>query len=70
MLSGIMNANRLMAAYEAGLLPFLREGLKEGHRFYQNNDPKRSSKKSIEEKGINWWYAPPESPDCNPIELV
>jgi len=66
MLSGIMNANRLMAAYEAGLLPFLREGLKEDHRLYQNNDPKHSSKKSIKEKGINWWYIPPESPDCNP----
>jgi len=73
MFSGIMNADRLVAVYEAGLLPFIRERFKEGHRLYQDNDPKHSSKKIedfFEEKGVNWWYTPPESPDCNPIELV
>jgi len=24
----------------------------------------------LENKGVNWWYTPPESPDLNPVELV
>ena len=73
MFSGIMNTNRLITVYEAGLLPFLRERFEHGHRLYQDNDPKHSSKKIedfFEEKEVNWWYSPPESPDLNPIELV
>ena len=52
------------------LLPFTE---KEGHRLYQDNDLKHSSKHIedfFEEKKINWWYTRPESPDLNPIELV
>jgi len=73
MFSGIMNADRLVTIYEAGLLPFIRERFQDSHRLYQDNDPKHSSKKIekfFEEKGVNWWYSPPESPDLNPIELV
>ena len=73
MFTGIMNAQRLSAIYEAGLLPFIEERFPDGHRLYQDNDPKHSSKfieKFLEEKNINWWYTPPESPDLNPIGLV
>ena len=46
---------------------------KKGHRLYQDNDPKHSSKyieQFLEQQGVNWWYTPPEFPDLNPIELV
>ena len=57
------------------LLPLIRGNFteKEGHRLYQDNDLKHSSKHIedfFEEKKINWWYTRPESPDLNPIELV
>ena len=29
-----------------------------------------TSKGFLEEKGVNWWYTLPESPDLNPIELL
>ena len=73
MFSGIMNATRLGTVYEAGLLPFVQERFPDGHRLYQDNDPKHSSKyieKFLEQRGIKWWYTPPESPDLNPVELV
>ena len=69
---GIMTAKRLEKIFEAGLLPFIRR-FPRGHRLYQDNDPKHSSKligKFFEDKKVNWWYTPPESPDLNPIELV
>ena len=73
MFTGIMNAERLGAVYEAGLVPFIQERFPDGHRLYQDNDPKHSSKyieEFLKQRGINWWYTPPESPDLNPIELV
>ena len=44
MFLGIMNATRLGTVYEAGLLPFIQERFPDGHRLYQDNDPKHSSK--------------------------
>lgn len=44
MFTGIMNADHLGAVYEAGLLPFIREIFPDGHKLYQDNDPKHSSK--------------------------
>ena len=73
MFTGIMNAQRLGAVYEAGLLPFIQDRFPHTHRLYQDNDPKHSSKfieNFLKQKGVNWWYTPPESPDINPIELV
>ena len=73
MFTGILNAERLTSIYEAGLLPFIAERYPDGHRLYQDNDPKHSSNRIenfLNEKDVNWWYSPPESPDLNPIELV
>ena len=44
MFTGIMNAERLVAVYIAGLLPFIQERFPDGHKLYQDNDPKHSSK--------------------------
>ena len=71
--TGIMNAERLDMVYEAGLLQFIEEQFPDHHRLYQDNDPIHSSKYIecfLEDKGVNWWHTPPESPDLNPIELV
>ena len=73
MFTGIMNAECLGAVYEAGLVPFIQERFPDGHRLYQDNNPKHSSKyieEFLKQRGVNWWYTPPESPDLNPIELV
>ena len=73
MFTGIMDAHRLAAIFEIGLLPFIEERFNDGHRLYQDNDPKHSSKlieRFFESNNVNWWCTPPESPDLNPIELV
>lgn len=73
MFIGILNATRLGAVYEAGLVPFIEKTFPDGHRLYQDNDPKHASKHIddfLNKKKIVWWYSPPESPDLNPIELV
>ena len=43
------------------------------HRFWQDNDPKHTSKKAkkfMEDNNINWFKTPAESPDLNVIENV
>ena len=57
MFTGIMDAGRLGAVYEAGLLPFIEERFSDGHRLYQDNDPKHASKhieEFLEVRNINW----------------
>ena len=70
--TGIMNAdfyqNKIL---KNCLLPFVNAIYPEGHRLYQDNDPKHTAKTTVsymENNGINWWRTPPESPDINPIE--
>ena len=67
---GDNDATHFGTVYEGGLLPFIQERFPDRHRLYQDNDPKHSSKyieRFLEEKGVNWWYTPTESPA---VELV
>ncbi|KAL5457671.1 hypothetical protein EMCRGX_G034956 [Ephydatia muelleri] len=56
---------------ETTLLPFLARKFPTSHRFMADNDPKHTSKLAqqfLNEKQVNWWRTPAESPDLNPIE--
>ena len=71
--TGIMDAERLVKLYEAGLLYFLRDCYPDGHRLQQDNDSKHAGRRIedfFEQHGVNWWATPPESPDLKPIENV
>ena len=71
--TGIMDAVKLKKVLETGLLPFVNEVYPDGHRLYQDNDPKHTSGSVVqffEDNGIVWWPTPPESPDINPIENI
>jgi len=70
---GIMNATRYGDILKASLVPFIQKSYPESHRFYQDNDPKHTSKyiqQFFQMNRINWWKSPAESPDLNPIEKV
>ena len=68
---GIMNAELFIDILDKTLLPFIERVYPEGHKFMQDNDPKHSSnmtKEWLQNKSVNWWKTPAESPDLNPIE--
>ena len=73
MFTGIVNAERLGRIFEVILLPFVRDLFYDGHCLQQDNDLKHASgciDDFFKENGINWWPAPPESLDLNPIENI
>lgn len=71
---GRMNAELYVRILEQTLLPFIEDFFPDGFcRFMQDNDPKHTSRLAqnfFEEKGINWWMTPPESPDCKDILII
>ena len=73
---GIMTATRYGDILKASLVPYVQECYPEGHRLYQDNDPKRQQIHSrvlqefFDMNRISWWKSPAESPDLKPIEKV
>ena len=66
-----MEATLYSKILDQTLMPFINEFYPSSHQFMANNDPKHTSRyaqRYLEEKGINWWHTPAESPDLNPIE--
>ena len=64
-----MNAELFIDILDKTLLPFIERVYPEGHKFMQDNDPKHSSnmtKQWLQNKSVNWWKTPAESPDLNP----
>ena len=66
-----MDAELYVEILDQCLVPFVHHASPNGHCFMQDNDPNHTSRKAksfFDEKGVNWWKTPPESPDINPIE--
>ena len=63
--SGVMESVGYQTILERNLLPFIKKAFPDGHRFWQDNDPKHTSnatKQWMKDNGINHWPTPPESP--------
>ena len=68
---GIMNAELFIDILDKTLLPFIEQVYLERHKFMQDNDPKHLSNMTklwLQNKSVNWWKTPAESPNLNPIE--
>ena len=65
MFSGIMNAEKFKLIFTAGHLPFIQEKFPDGHKLFQDQDPKHLSnaiKEYFERNNVEWWLSPPELP--------
>ena len=63
--SGVMESAGYQTILDRNFLPFIKKVLPDGHRFWQDNDPKHTSnatKQWMKDNGINHWPTPPESP--------
>ena len=70
---GIMDRHLYVEILKQTLIPFIKTTYPTAHRFMQDNNPKHTSiyaSDFMEEKGVNWWKTPAESPDLNPIEYL
>ena len=73
MFSGTMTATKYGDILSASLVPFVKKMYPHGHRLFQDNDPKHTSRyiqSFFAKNDITWWKSPAESPDLNPIEKV
>ena len=66
--TGCMESQGYQKILERNLLPFINHVYPDGHRLWQDNDPKHTSnstKKWMKDNGVNHWPTPPESPVSN-----
>ena len=66
-----MKSELFIEILDKTLVPFIDGVYPDGHKFMQDNDPKHAStmtKDWLQERSVNWWKTPAESPDLNPIE--
>ena len=60
-----MDAELYVEILDQCLFLFVHRAYPNGHRFMQDKDPKLTSRKAksfFDQKGVNWWKTPPESP--------
>ena len=57
MFSGTMNATKYGDILSTSLVSFVQKKYPDGHRLYQDNDPKHTSKyvQNFFEQNVTWW---------------